>query len=403
MSKISEKNLIKLKEFYKSEIKSIDIKINNSNQLNFIDLNNGYYPKRLSETLGLEEISLIKSIFTNEKAMQTIQELIIFSSFYYRDKFYYAKQLNKFLNSWTESLYNKPEFKQINHLKLYLIRSTLSFIVKYARKFLILYNRKYPLYFPKAISNKEAELLNINYSIKINRGKKEIYITSSPKTISNLVIPSSIDKIPVKGIDDDSFANRSDISRVILPRTLNHIGNRAFFQCKNLSRIYFLNNHTAKNIITIAEDAFLGCEKMFVSNASQLVKISEYTKNEEYYSTDSIITTGYTNGKNYAVRSLNSYSTKEFRTAYEIEKVFKVGLSTFFTTTFLTVLIYFFRLTFQSFAIISFITGLMAIFFSFILLVFNFGFRSGGFIQPKKLLIIHLIFSISSFLIIVFG
>lgn len=53
----------------------------------------------------------------------------------------------------------------------------------------------------------------------------------------SVVIPDTIDDLPVLGVSEGAFANCAELTNVTLPSTLKWMGPRAFYQCKKLSSI----------------------------------------------------------------------------------------------------------------------------------------------------------------------
>lgn len=69
-----------------------------------------------------------------------------------------------------------------------------------------------------------------------------------------LVIPPSINGLPVTGIADDAFANNQSLIGVIMPSTVTNIGANAFFRCTNLTDVIF-----STNLLSIGQAAFYRC------------------------------------------------------------------------------------------------------------------------------------------------
>ncbi len=67
-----------------------------------------------------------------------------------------------------------------------------------------------------------------------------------------VILPSKLTKI-----DSEAFANDSSITRVMIPKTIQSIGAKAFYNCKNLKEIYIGKSKKLK----IGKNAFKGCEK----------------------------------------------------------------------------------------------------------------------------------------------
>ena len=83
-----------------------------------------------------------------------------------------------------------------------------------------------------------------------------VSITKYIGTAADVVIPDSIENMPVSGIYMFAF-HRSDIKSVDIPDTVIGIGNAAFYECKNLETVKF-----GANIIAIEEYAFYNCTSL---------------------------------------------------------------------------------------------------------------------------------------------
>ena len=71
-------------------------------------------------------------------------------------------------------------------------------------------------------------------------------------------IPSEINKIPVKTVGNACFMNNEYIESLSTMANLKEIDNYAFYGCKNLSSIHFVNNSVTK----IGEHAFERCKAL---------------------------------------------------------------------------------------------------------------------------------------------
>jgi hypothetical protein len=70
----------------------------------------------------------------------------------------------------------------------------------------------------------------------------------------NVVIPSSIDGIPVTGIGNNAFRNYSNITSVVIPDNISNIGSFSFAYCTSLTNVIIGNGVT-----NISDDAFQQC------------------------------------------------------------------------------------------------------------------------------------------------
>ena len=71
---------------------------------------------------------------------------------------------------------------------------------------------------------------------------KSIKITKYNGSDSDVVIPDTIDSLPVTIIESDAFANNESIESVTIPETVVEIGGWAFENCTNLKEIDLPSN-----------------------------------------------------------------------------------------------------------------------------------------------------------------
>lgn len=74
----------------------------------------------------------------------------------------------------------------------------------------------------------------------------------------NIKIPGEINGIPVKVVGNSCFMNNEYIESLSTMGNLKEIDNFAFYQCKNLSNIHFVNN----SVTRIGERAFEKCDAL---------------------------------------------------------------------------------------------------------------------------------------------
>ncbi len=93
---------------------------------------------------------------------------------------------------------------------------------------------------PDKLLKREANLASdFEYEIKESENKqKYIVITGYKGTSVDVVIPESIEGIPVREIGNDAFAD-SLVENVIVPNTVKAVGNEAFRGCINLKTVEF--------------------------------------------------------------------------------------------------------------------------------------------------------------------
>ncbi len=103
------------------------------------------------------------------------------------------------------------------------------------------------VYFPTQFHEK----LNFSYKRQVNH----IIITKSEKVSGDLIIPDSIDKLPVKEIGKSAFDGCTGLTSVTIPDSVTRIGREAFNGCTGLTSIKIPDRVTY-----IGDYAFSGCE-----------------------------------------------------------------------------------------------------------------------------------------------
>ena len=73
----------------------------------------------------------------------------------------------------------------------------------------------------------------------------------------NVVIPDTIEGLPVKKISTATFMDNSSVVDVIIPNTVELIEYHAFYECRNLTHISW-----PENLVSIGEKAFQECKKL---------------------------------------------------------------------------------------------------------------------------------------------
>lgn len=110
-----------------------------------------------------------------------------------------------------------------------------------------------------------------------------------------VMIPAMIDDLPVSKIDDECFANHSEILKVVMPDTMRNIGYKAFYGCSALREVNFPDGlyeikgwsfaHTAipeaklpDSLKKLGYGTFYGCNKLIeVVLSPDVVKLDENT------------------------------------------------------------------------------------------------------------------------------
>ena len=77
---------------------------------------------------------------------------------------------------------------------------------------------------------------------------------SSPKATGSLIIPPTINNLPVTSIGTSAFQSCSGLTNVTMPSSVTSIGNNAFYACTELTSVTIPNSVTS-----IGTQAFQGC------------------------------------------------------------------------------------------------------------------------------------------------
>ena len=108
---------------------------------------------------------------------------------------------------------------------------------------------------------KEKELFD--YKVVENEGSKSITIDGLGflvnSEITDLVIPSEIDGIPVTCIADCAFERIETLLSVTIPDSVVDLRESVFAECVNLESVKISNN---SNLICVGPGAFYGCSSL---------------------------------------------------------------------------------------------------------------------------------------------
>ena len=104
-------------------------------------------------------------------------------------------------------------------------------------------------------SNVEKVMYYITPRSDLKEGEKPgavLYkLDSSYKYKSTFRIPSSVKGYKVVGVADEAFTGHNEIKKIVMPNSLRFVGDRAFYNCKNLSSFTW-----SKNLVEVGVDAF---------------------------------------------------------------------------------------------------------------------------------------------------
>ncbi|MBQ4143776.1 MAG: leucine-rich repeat domain-containing protein [Thermoguttaceae bacterium] len=84
-----------------------------------------------------------------------------------------------------------------------------------------------------------------------------IEIVKYTGTVSEVLIPSTIDGLPVTHIGDSAFWCRKHLTSVTIPESVTHIGKKAFYWCESLTSIQL-----PENLTHLGERAFFLCKSL---------------------------------------------------------------------------------------------------------------------------------------------
>ena len=91
----------------------------------------------------------------------------------------------------------------------------------------------------------------------IDKENNEVILTNLISTSTEIIIPGSIDGVPVKMIPSNIFKDNNTLEKVTISEGIEVIDKQAFANCTSLKEINFPNSY-----ITIEEEAFLNCSSL---------------------------------------------------------------------------------------------------------------------------------------------
>lgn len=85
----------------------------------------------------------------------------------------------------------------------------------------------------------------------------EITILSYDNSDIDVIIPDTIDNLPVTSIGDNAFKNNNNIKSITFGESIINVGDNAFEGCINLTNVYMNSK-----IINLGNSVFVGCDKL---------------------------------------------------------------------------------------------------------------------------------------------
>ena len=107
-----------------------------------------------------------------------------------------------------------------------------------------------------------------------------VTITDCDESATEITIPSEIEGVPVKEIGVRAFFNCSNLTKVVIPESVEQLSMSAFMACSNLSEIEIPNG-----VKYIEDSAFLGCENLKKVSISKSV---EYLGHHVFFTGDNL-------------------------------------------------------------------------------------------------------------------
>lgn len=84
-------------------------------------------------------------------------------------------------------------------------------------------------------------------------------VTAYNGSAANVTVPMEKDSVEVKALSDNAFLNKSGVSSVNIPNTVETIGDKCFAGCEKLNKIII-----PESVTTISENAFDNCENVTI-------------------------------------------------------------------------------------------------------------------------------------------
>lgn len=80
-----------------------------------------------------------------------------------------------------------------------------------------------------------AELSDLSFVL--DSETQEYKVRISNKTVTEVVIPSTYEGVPVTAIDDTGFMGCTSLEKVLIPESIKTIGRNAFMGCTKLKKV----------------------------------------------------------------------------------------------------------------------------------------------------------------------
>lgn len=124
------------------------------------------------------------------------------------------------------------------------------------------------------------------FQYRIDTAKKGVFITGFDKSETEANIPSTIENLPVIGIDENAFSG-CKITKVTIPNSIASIGNNAFANCSSLNDVYISDlekwckidfSNANSNPMSVASNLYLNNELVTaLTIPNSITNIKDYT------------------------------------------------------------------------------------------------------------------------------
>lgn len=100
---------------------------------------------------------------------------------------------------------------------------------------------------------------NYQYAVQAygEENRKAVVITGYSGTDAELILPAEIDGLPVRAIQKKTFLSRKRLRKIVLPETLEEIGDWAFAYCSALERVWL-----PRKQVKLGNHIFMECGKL---------------------------------------------------------------------------------------------------------------------------------------------